>query len=186
MGGLVPEFLKRNGVSIINVDDREGISVGTLRQETSASTAQISVSRTTDGRVFDVGYKTKIKVRFPHQARPGRPIPPSSTFFPLESAIPDVGRIYVGRRGEILQYRGQSQLPYLLGPVGLALIVPLSREKENSWGYSRKSELRHFRESTGETQDRYYFSDFGPDVEPGDTIDVVPYTSHTVFVDKIQ
>lgn len=60
----------------------------------------------------------------------------------------DRGKLLVSERGELLNYGGSVQLPYLLGPVGAFAIEPLGADNQQSWRTQQATTLTQI---TGES-----------------------------------
>ena len=122
------KMLVQHGLKVPSAGLGEKIAGPELAKKVTPSVAFIKVKSVLGGRVFDLKYSSYYSVTKaydPSQARVSRS--------PFPSNERDTGTVRVNSVGEVIEFQGKSNLPFLLGPMAQFFIQPVDPDGNKVW-----------------------------------------------------
>ena len=122
------KMLVTQGLQVPSAGPEEKLAGPELAKKVTPSVAFIKVKSVLGGQVFDVKYSSYYSVTKafdPSQVRISR------SPFPRDER--DTGTVRVNSVGEVIEFQGKSNLPFLLGPLAQLFIQPVDPDGNKVW-----------------------------------------------------
>jgi hypothetical protein len=133
------ELMKSNGMRVASAERGEPMTGPEIARLVTPGVAYIKVRGSLAAQETGVTYTASFVHNQP--AGGGRPDFPFGGMPMMPSQSSDNGKLHVTEFGEIDEYTGESQLPFVLGPVGMFFIERLDSFSESAWVHEEETML---------------------------------------------